>query len=104
MCRSGCPTKDHASWGECARSAALRIGYAASSKGWDASTQKRWDAELSAYRDARAQGVQPAGTSMGQIRKALEVSEKAGSAYDASTNTFANGAHYSPRTDKVVAF
>lgn len=103
-CRSSCSTQDHGTWGECARAAQLRIGYSQSAKGWDASTQKRWDRELQAYRDARAAGVQPAGTSMSEIRKALDVSERAGSAFDASTNTFANGAHYSPKTDSVVKF
>lgn len=103
-CRSACATQDHASWGECARHAALRIGYARSASGWDATTQKRWDGELQAYRDARAAGVQPAGTSMSEIRKALEVSEKAGSAFDASTNRFSDGRYFSPGTGKAVEF
>lgn len=102
-CRTACATQDHASWGECARQAALRIGYAASAKGWDASTQRRWDAELQSYRDARAAGVQPAGTSTAQIRAAVDLSERAGSAFDAGTNSFANGALYSPRTDQIVS-
>jgi hypothetical protein len=46
--------------------------------GW---TAKKWDGELKAYRDARAQGIQPDGTSMAKIRKAVDASEKTGVAY-----------------------
>ena len=97
-------TKDHSSYGECLRSAGTKVAYSNSAGGWDATTQKKWDKELALYREARAAGVQPAGTTTKQIRAAMEVSEKAGSAFDASTNTFANGAHYSPKTDTVVKF
>lgn len=50
------------------------------SSGW---TNRKWDAELKAYRDARAQGIQPDGTSMAKIRKAVEISDKTGVAYGA---------------------
>ncbi len=43
----------------------------------------KWDAELKAYKDARSQGIQPAGTSMKQIQKAVEISNKTGKAYGA---------------------
>ncbi len=43
----------------------------------------KWDAELKAYKDARAQGIQPAGTSMKQIQKAVEISNKTGKAFGA---------------------
>ncbi len=43
----------------------------------------KWDAELKAYRSAREQGIQPDGTSMKQIQKAVEVSNKTGKAYGA---------------------
>jgi hypothetical protein len=43
----------------------------------------KWDAELKAYRSARDQGIQPAGTSMKQIKKAVEISNKTGKAYGA---------------------
>jgi len=46
-------------------------------------SQKKWDAELSAYRDARSEGIQPAGTSMKKINEAKEASEKLGVAFDA---------------------
>lgn len=48
------------------------------SNGW---TNKKWNNELSLYREARAQGIQPDGTSTAQIRKAMDVSDKTGHAY-----------------------
>jgi hypothetical protein len=44
---------------------------------------KKWDKELQAYRDARAQGIQPAGTSTKKIQEAVEISNKTGKAYQA---------------------
>ena len=48
------------------------------SNGW---TNKKWDNELDLYRKARAQGIQPDGTSTAQIQKAMDVSDKTGHAY-----------------------
>jgi len=47
-------------------------------------TQKKWDKELQLYRDAKAQGVQPAGTSTKAIRAALTASETLNKAYNAN--------------------
>ncbi len=38
--------------------------------------QKKWDGELAAYRAARAEGIQPGGTTWRQINAAREASEK----------------------------
>lgn len=46
-------------------------------------SSKKWDKELQAYRDARSQGIQPSGTSMKQVRQAVEISNKTGEAYKA---------------------
>ena len=46
-------------------------------------TQKKWDRELQFYRDAKSQGVQPAGTSTKAIRSALEASEVLNKPYNA---------------------
>lgn len=46
--------------------------------GW---TNKKWNNELSLYREARSQGIQPDGTSTAQIRQAMDVSDKTGYAY-----------------------
>jgi hypothetical protein len=51
----------------------------------DSMPQKKWDSELSAYRDARSQGIQPAGTSMKKINEAKEASQKLGVAYNAES-------------------
>lgn len=81
-CRTGCRTGGHSSWGECLRASNIQMspGDAASNKSM---TSKKWDAELQAYRDARAQGIQPSGTSMAKIRQAVEISNKTGVAFGA---------------------
>ncbi|HKN44292.1 MAG TPA: hypothetical protein VJW23_10230 [Propionibacteriaceae bacterium] len=61
----------------------LRIGYANSANGMDYSAQKRWDRDLDAYKDARAQGIQPSGTSRPQVEAALAISNTTGTAYQA---------------------
>lgn len=52
-CRTGCPTKDHANWGQCARAAAFQIGDLGHG------VARATDTRLSAYADARAVGLQP---------------------------------------------
>ena len=47
--------------------------------------QKAFNQELSAYNEARAQGIQPGGTSMQKIREAEKASEVLGKAYDADS-------------------
>ena len=51
-------------------------------------SDKKWNSELKAYKNARAQGIQPAGTSMAKVQDAIEKSDKAGKAYDANTGGF----------------
>lgn len=46
--------------------------------GW---SNKKWDNELDLYRKARAQGIQPDGTSTAQIQKAIDISNQTGHAY-----------------------
>jgi hypothetical protein len=46
-------------------------------------SSKKWDKELALYRSARAQGIQPEGTSTAKIRKAIDISNKSGRAYGA---------------------
>ncbi len=48
-------------------------------------SDKKWTSELQAYRDARAQGIQPAGTTMRHVQEAHRASEVLGKAYDADT-------------------
>lgn len=77
-----CPDESHATFGACVRYKGIRIAYCGQGGG-DATGQRRWDAELDAYRDARRQGVQPAGTKLPQIQAAMEVSDRTGVAFDA---------------------
>ena len=77
-CRTGCPTQNHDSWGECLRSANLSI-----SNERVAADIKNTDKELSAYRDARKLGIQPASTKMKDIQKAVRASDTIGRAAQA---------------------
>lgn len=79
-CTAGCKTKDHVTWGDCVRAKNAFIAYCGVGGG-DATAQKHWDNELSAYRDARRQGIQPDGTTMSKVDAALRASDKAGAAY-----------------------
>jgi hypothetical protein len=65
-----------------ARGLQLNTGDANSQKSM---SNKKWNNELDAYRDARSQGIQPAGTSMAHVKAAVEASNVTGSAYDADT-------------------
>ena len=79
MCSSSCPTPGaHLNWGECVKAKGLQIGDVAGR-----ATNLRGESELQAYADARAQGIQPKGTRMSQVRAAVDASEKAGVAYRA---------------------
>jgi hypothetical protein len=53
-CRSGCPTRDHSSWGECARAA--RIGLDVFGHAYAA---RKDQAEIDRYRAADAAGLDP---------------------------------------------
>jgi hypothetical protein len=77
MCRSGCPTQNHSTWGECARAARLQVAPIANLQ-----ASKAWDAELNAYRDAKRQGVNPSGTTMQKVSDAMEISQRTGKAFD----------------------
>ena len=80
-CTSGCPTQDCGSYAECLRSKGVRVAYTNSANGQDATKQKRWDAEISRYRSAVAQGMEPDGTTTAKVRQAEQWSEKNGVAF-----------------------
>jgi hypothetical protein len=86
MCRSGCKTRDHATWGDCLRDAGVRTYLASPSKGLDGTAQKKWDQELDLYRTARKQGIQPEGTKTNQIEAAMRASDAVGAAYGRDFN------------------
>lgn len=81
--RCGCG-EGHETFGQCLRAKSLKIeGCRSATGGPDRTRQKAWDAELQSYRDARAQGIQPATTRTRDIRRAVEISDRRGSAFDA---------------------
>lgn len=86
MCRTGCLTQDHATWGDCLRAAGVRTYLASPSKGLDGTAQKKWDRELDMYRAARRQGIQPDGTTAAKVTEALRASDAAGAAYGKDFN------------------
>jgi hypothetical protein len=55
MCRSGCKTQDHPTWGACARAARLSIGHP-EGQAW-----AKGDAEVDQYKQARRDGLEPSG-------------------------------------------
>lgn len=66
-----------------AKTLQLATGDAAGNIIASGTTQKKWDRELNFYKEARAQGVQPEGTSTKDIQRALEASETLNKPYDA---------------------
>lgn len=83
-CASSCKTQDHASYGECLRSKRVATtGLETTNPSFATDRQKKWDKELDAYESAVKQGVQPEGTTMPKIEKAMRISEATGTAYRA---------------------
>lgn len=80
-CTTGCPTQDCESYAACLKGKSLRVAYCNSAGGLDYTTQKKWDADLSAYKDARSEGIQPSGTSRSQVERAKAISDATGKAY-----------------------
>jgi len=99
-CRTGCYTKDHESYADCLQNAGLQINTGDAGRSNGVMPAKAWDAELAAYRDARAQGIQPAGTTMKKINEAKEASQKLGVAFDAGAMPAAE--KITKRTAKVM--
>lgn len=82
-CRSACKTQDHATWGECARAAELRVSAIAPHN------QEKYDhthKELRAYRQARSEGIQPEGTTMAKIEQAKAATKALGRPYNADAD------------------
>lgn len=80
-CRTGCPTQDHANWGECARAARIGLGSDVFASRQGPMTQKAWDRELEFFRGAAEQGVVPDGTRTQDVREALDFSDRYGKPY-----------------------
>ena len=82
-CTTGCPTQDCESYAACLRGKQNRVAYANSASGQDYTAQKKWDRDLDFYKNTRAQGIQPSGTSREQVQRAVEISNLTGKAYQA---------------------
>lgn len=90
-CSSGCPTKNHRSYGECLRSKRQMVGFAASARGADKTRDNLWNRELDMYADLRRQGIQPDGTGMAKLEFAQKMSEQHGMAYGRDFQVAPNG-------------
>lgn len=107
-CRSGCPTQDHATWGDCARDAGIRVGWSNSAKGLDLTREKRNQSELDFYKSARDAGIQPDGTSRAKVEFAMRASDRFGGRYGEEMNVVpsSTGKGYDPvfkrDVDKVM--
>jgi len=75
-CTSGCPTQDHATWGECVRGKRLHIVDPGGT-----GANRKWDSDLSAYADARKAGIQPSGLERSAVDRAVRISESDGVAF-----------------------
>lgn len=84
-CRSGCPTKDHATYAACLRASGVRVAYADSANRLDYSAQKEWDKVNQDYYDARRQGIDPKGCDRRSIDNAVRISNETGVAYHYDT-------------------
>ena len=63
MCREGCRTQDHSSWGECARAANLRIQGEMVAKN---------NKDLNRYAYARSLGLQPKNSTAAAANEVLK--------------------------------
>jgi hypothetical protein len=83
-CRSGCKTRDHASYAECLQAANVRVNDIINSpyQGMYETTKR----ELRAYQAARRNGIQPGGTTLEKVRQAEAASQMLGRPYDGNTD------------------
>lgn len=79
-CSSGCPTQDHASWGECVRSKNLRTNALNPEA---LAVQRSADRNLDEYAKARKNGIQPKSTKPVHVKAAVRISEQTGKAFQA---------------------
>jgi len=80
-----CPGADHDTFGQCCRAKRLHVAYCQSASGRDASKQKQWDKEISMMQDCARQGIVPQNSFEPAIRRALDASDRAGSAFVAGS-------------------
>lgn len=76
----------HETFGACLRAKNIQISHCQSWKGFDATRTKKLKRELDEYAKARAQGIQPEGTRISQVRAALDQSDRDGVAFNATND------------------
>lgn len=82
VCRQGCPTPgQHESYAACLRSANIRVGETINSVAQEAWEKTKRD--LPAYATARANGIQPEGTTLAKVKAAESASRLLGRPYNA---------------------
>ena len=86
-CTAGCQYQNCGSYGACLKGKGVRVGWANTAGGLDATKEKKWNKELDAYVSARRQGIQPAGTSTQKIEQAVLLSDMSGVAFNADAVT-----------------
>src|SRR5216117_1743510 len=87
VCRCKDSKVPHPTFGACMRAKNIRVAYCQSAAGQDYTQQKRWDQGLSAYADARRQGIQPESTRPSAVDTALRLSDARGEAYRADVTS-----------------
>lgn len=83
MCTTGCPTPGaHENWGECVAAKNMRVGYARSATGGeDYTAERKHQKRIALARKARAEGIQPDSTSLPDVQRAIDWSDKHGRPY-----------------------
>lgn len=80
-CRSGCREQNHSSYADCLQAANVTVNSVINSP-----LQFAWEktkTDVAAYRAARANGIQPEGTTVEKVREAERASKLLGRPYNA---------------------
>lgn len=81
-CRTGCKEQSHSTYAECLQSANVRVADTINSP--MQSIYENTKKDLKAYQQARADGIQPEGTSREKIDRALKATSLLGRPYNAN--------------------
>lgn len=81
-CREGCPTKDHATYGECLKAANVTVTATINSPLQP--MYEKTKSDLSAFADARAHGIMPESTTKEKVDQAKAATKALGRPYNAS--------------------
>lgn len=88
-CRSGCKTRDHASWGDCARASNVGITAGESAPafyGGREYNKKEWNSELNHFDAAWSSGISPESTKRADVDAAINATKLLGRPYKAESD------------------